>query len=584
MGRFYYILLTSILMSLIALPCRASDNVSPVQRMSHLLAQLKKNPNDVQALIDASISYIDLNDYDGAKRMASRLETVSRHDSDSVRALFYSRLLTGWASLMAGQGRNGFESVSEACKIAKGHEMTAELALADNLLGFGYINLDFNLSQGLKHYNDALSYAKAADDYKLVISILNNLSDAYLWCNDLSGVKYAEEALKLSREQDYNYGIINSLLHIIHFRLFLVRDYDDISRMMSEVERLQNKYGYLSPSEISLLKARMAMASENYTCAVTLFKESLDNAGPEAPTLLKIETFMYYSWALIRMGKFDESIAISKDALSLAMSSGYDRFSPFLLSSIAYCYEKLGNYQQAFSYLKDYHIQMDGLLILEQIKDLNQARVENEVRLNESKISRQQSQLTARGHYIILLTGIGAILVSCLLLLFNLYRRKGQLVRTVIEREKEAVLREKLLKQSLEQTRAELSEAGKNAATPPLSEDRMDDLMVKLNELMIEKKLYTDTNISIKSVAEALGTNRTYLSNAINHVFNKSFPQVLAEYRVRAAINMLNDRDCDLPLKAIAAEVGFSSASVFFTTFRNIMGMTPTAYRNSLDR
>ena len=363
-----------------------------------------------------------------------------------------------------------------------------------------------------------------------------------------------------------------------------MRDYDDISRMMSEVERLQNKYGYLSPSEISLLKARMAMASENYTCAVTLFKESLDNAGPEAPTLLKIETFMYYSWALIRMGKFDESIAISKDALSLAMSSGYDRFSPFLLSSIAYCYEKLGNYQQAFSYLKDYHIQMDGLLILEQIKDLNQARVENEVRLNESKISRQQSQLTARGHYIILLTGIGAILVSCLLLLFNLYRRKGQLVRTVIEREKEAVLREKLLKQSLEQTRAELSEAGKNAATPPLSEDRMDDLMVKLNELMIEKKLYTDTNISIKSVAEALGTNRTYLSNAINHVFNKSFPQVLAEYRVRAAINMLNDRDCDLPLKAIAAEVGFSSASVFFTTFRNIMGMTPTAYRNSLDR
>ena len=110
MGRFYYILLTSILMSLIALPCRASDNVSPVQRMSHLLAQLKKNPNDVQALIDASISYIDLNDYDGAKRMASRLETVSRHDSDSVRALFYSRLLTGWASLMAGQGRNGFSS------------------------------------------------------------------------------------------------------------------------------------------------------------------------------------------------------------------------------------------------------------------------------------------------------------------------------------------------------------------------------------------------------------------------------------------------------------------------------------------
>ena len=103
--------------------------------------------------------------------------------------------------------------------------------------------------------------------------------------------------------------------------------------------------------------------------------------------------------------------------------------------------------------------------------------------------------------------------------------------------------------------------------------------VVRFNELMSERKAYTDPGISIRSIAEELHTNRTYLSQAINRTFGKSFPQVLAEYRVRAAIEMISDPECDMPLKAIAADVGFSSSSVFFTTFRNIVGMTPAVYR-----
>lgn len=583
MVKFYCILLMGLLMSIVVQPCNASEDRSPVQQMSHLLAQLKKNPNDVTTLIDASITYIDLGDYEGAKRMASRLETVSHHDSDSIRALFYSRLLSGWASLVSGQGKEGLKDVSEALKISKSHDMVAEQAMADNLMGFANVNLNIDFTRGLTYYNDALINAKQTGDYKLIISTLNNLSEAY-WYTDLSGIKYAEEALKLSREHDYNYGILISSVNLIHSRLFSMRDLDDVSRMMSEVERLQSKYGYLPQGEISLLKARRAMIKGDDNCAVAIFRESLDNAGHVMPTLLKIETYMYYSWALMKLQKYDKALSVSKEALALMRLTGYNRFSPFIMSSIAYCYEKAGNYKEAHSYLKDYQHQMDSIWLMSQVEALNQARVENEIRLNESKISRQQSQINARGRYIAVLTVIGVVLVVCLLLLFNLYRRKGQLVRAVIQREKEAVLREKLLKQSLEQARAELSDTSKTTTATSLTDDRIDDLMVKFNELMTEKKVYTDTNISIKSVAEALGTNRTYLSNSINRVFNKSFPQVLAEYRVRAAIDMLNDPQCDLPLKAIAAEVGFSSASVFFTTFRNIMGMTPTAYRNSLER
>lgn len=588
MERIRYILLMVVVLTQLSVhPCSASEYQSPVQRMSHLLAELKKNPGDVQALIDASITYIDLCDYDGARQMASRLEAVSRHSADSVKARFYSRYLAGWTSLITGHVQEGINDVAEACLIAESHDMALQQAMAENLLGFGYANLEVDVTKGLSYYSKALAAARHLDNDTLVISVLNNLADAYLWEKDFSGVKYAEEALKLSRIHDYDYGIAVSMLIIIQFRLFNTSNYEGVTGMMTEVERLQNKYGFLPQGEISLMYACWAIALGDYKGAVRISEESLDNGAPVMPALLRIETYMYYTWALIKLDDYTQAIKAAQNALELCRATGYNRFSITLVSALAYCYEKLGDYGEAFQYLKEYQQQMDMLWLLGQAEALTKAHIENEVRLNESRISRQQSQIDTQGKYIVALAVVGVILIVSLLLLFNLYRRKGQLVRAVVEREKESMLRERLLRQSLEQNRAEDAEPDKasdSQPSTPLTDERTDDLIVRFNGLMTGKKLYTDTNISIKSVAEALGTNRTYLSYAINHVFNKSFPQVLAEYRVHAAIDMMNHPENPMPLKAIAAEVGFSSASVFFTTFRNIMGMTPAAYRDSLSR
>lgn len=556
--------------------------------MSQLLADLKKNPNDVQALIDASITYIDLCDYDGARQMASRLQSVGHQSTDSLTPLFYSHLLSGWISIISGRVSDGIGDITEALRISQSHDMPRQQALANNLLGVGYVNHELDVTKSLRLYSEALGAARLLDDYRLEVSVLNNLADAYLWEKDLSGVKYAEEALKLSRDNDYDYGVMISMINIIHFRLYNMRDFDATSRMMSEVEHIQNKFGFLPQGEISLLQGRRAMALDDCEEAVRIFTDALDDAAPVMPVLLRIETYMYYSWALIKLQRYDEAIAVSKKAIELCRATGYNRFSLSLLSALAFCYEKAGDYSEALSYLRDYQEQMDRLWLLTKSEALTKAYIENEVRLNEMKISRQQSQIHTQNNYIIVLSVTGGIMVVCLGLMFYLYRRKRQLARAVIEREKESLLRERLLRQSLEQTHARLARADKQSdnqpqqSSTPLTEERMDNLIVRFNELMTEKKVYTDANISIKSVAEALDTNRTYLSYAINHVFNKSFPQVLAEYRIHAAVDMINNRQEDLPLKAIAAEVGFSSASVFFTTFRNIMGMTPAAYRNSL--
>lgn len=234
----------------------------------------------------------------------------------------------------------------------------------------------------------------------------------------------------------------------------------------------------------------------------------------------------------------------------------------------------------ALAYLRQYQTRMDSLWITEQYTMLNRYRVENEALLNETKIERQKSELNTRQKYIIVLSAVGAMLLAVVCLMWYFYRRKERLIRSIVARERESMVRERMLRQALEQARAE-SEASEKTSPTVIAEEKIEDIMMQFNELMSERKAYTDSNISIKSVAEQLHTNRTYLSQAINRTFGKSFPQVLAEYRVRAAIEMMSDPKCDLPLKAIAVEVGFSSPSVFFTTFRNVMGMTPAAYRSS---
>jgi AraC-like DNA-binding protein len=54
-------------------------------------------------------------------------------------------------------------------------------------------------------------------------------------------------------------------------------------------------------------------------------------------------------------------------------------------------------------------------------------------------------------------------------------------------------------------------------------------------------------------------------------------------YRVAAFLERLNDANySNLSLVGIATDVGFSSKSSFYATFKKHKGVTPTEYRKSL--
>ena len=85
---------------------------------------------------------------------------------------------------------------------------------------------------------------------------------------------------------------------------------------------------------------------------------------------------------------------------------------------------------------------------------LNRYRVENEALLNETKIERQKSELNTRQKYIIVLSAVGAMLLAVVCLMWYFYRRKERLIRSIVARERESMVRERMLRQALEQARA----------------------------------------------------------------------------------------------------------------------------------
>lgn len=99
---------------------------------------------------------------------------------------------------------------------------------------------------------------------------------------------------------------------------------------------------------------------------------------------------------------------------------------------------------------------------------------------------------------------------------------------------------------------------------------------------MMERKIFTDPGITINQVADMLGTNRTYLSKAINESTGKTFTQLVSEYRIHEAIALVSDLEQNLPLKVIATTVGFNSLSTFYSAFQSVTGMPPARYRAQL--
>jgi len=104
----------------------------------------------------------------------------------------------------------------------------------------------------------------------------------------------------------------------------------------------------------------------------------------------------------------------------------------------------------------------------------------------------------------------------------------------------------------------------------------------QLLDLLEKDEIFKDPNLNSDKVCIMLLTNRSYLSTFINRELNTTFYQLINSYRLKKAVEMLdNPQNRPMKLHTIAVICGFKSLGAFSTFFKQTYGKTPTEWRNN---
>lgn len=123
------------------------------------------------------------------------------------------------------------------------------------------------------------------------------------------------------------------------------------------------------------------------------------------------------------------------------------------------------------------------------------------------------------------------------------------------------------------------SEPGPKYVKSGLQNNDVNAYYSSLIQLMDSEKLFLDSRLSIKTVADKLGMSVNHLSQVINQQSGKNFFRFINEYRVDEAKKLLLDQSNQkYTILAIAYDCGFNSKSSFNTIFKQYTGKTPSDY------
>lgn len=104
----------------------------------------------------------------------------------------------------------------------------------------------------------------------------------------------------------------------------------------------------------------------------------------------------------------------------------------------------------------------------------------------------------------------------------------------------------------------------------------------RIQELMVREKPYLNNALTLTSLADKLDLKPIYVSQVLNEEFKENFYAFINRYRIEESQRLLRDsRYKNYNIQAIAMEAGFNSNSTFNKAFKELVGMSPSAYQKA---
>ncbi len=112
-----------------------------------------------------------------------------------------------------------------------------------------------------------------------------------------------------------------------------------------------------------------------------------------------------------------------------------------------------------------------------------------------------------------------------------------------------------------------------------------DECLTKLKRMMEEEKIYHETGISLKSLADRLSITSHQLSRLLNERLEHNFNDYINVFRIEEVKQILSGpRGNEKKISSLSYEVGFNTTAAFYKVFKKYTGQTPGQFRKDREK
>lgn len=539
---------------------------------------LAGSPDDMKAIRDVANAYLFIGDYDNAGVYADKLLKIAEETGDMEFAGLEGTNIRVQVLMAHGEWEQAYRALEHARVIAQGADNHEALGLIHNGFILYYSTLAKDDYAAINHCFRGIEEARmAGDDYRRAI-LLSNLAEIYNDRGEPDGVDYALEAYDLARKLGDEIPIFYSALTLADS--YIIKGMaDEAGEVLEVAEKYAASLGYGRSIELVVVQARYKYLIGDIAESLRLYEHAFNCDFHDPSRSIIMSAYLSYAKTLTSIGQPKKAIDIINEGLAYANGFKLSAYVGGLMKEMARANLLIGDHKTALDYCIRYMGFTDSTYRVSRERAITEDRIKYEIDEQDRRIRENERELRASHLRTWILIGVLVIMVCFVVIMLNHYYRKKKLYRAIVTQNGEYLAREQLLLEQIEKAQEERTSVPK--PVKPLSDEKADDILSRFTMLMTEEKLFKDPSLTVGSVADRLGSNRTYVSRAINES-GKTFTQIINDYRIREAIALISDLEAAIPLKQICGDVGFSSISTFYSTFQNITGMTPARYRAQL--
>ena len=262
--------------------------------------------------------------------------------------------------------------------------------------------------------------------------------------------------------------------------------------------------------------------------------------------------------------RYDEAVRLFDETDSMMRSNGEPISDLYVKTLLNYKYDALQKAGRA----------TEALALGDRIRQLNDSIRQQERQADVEQlqeIKRQENEITSRRQSLVVHRIILASATIIILLIAYLLWRSYKYNKVLTEKNRRLLA-------EIEQREQENQQAIEQLEAAPEAElTTGQQLYRQLCELMKQPDIFTDPDTNPGTLARMLGTNRTYIYDAIRECADMTPADFINSYRLRHATHLLSTTNDSIGL---IAELCGLSRRTFYRLFSETYAMSPSDYRH----